>query len=414
MKTKKYFTLFAIIMASSTIYELPYISYNYYDILLEATGITNTQMGVLMSIFGFISMIGYFPGGYLADKFSAKKLISLSLLGIGLSGFYLATFPSYTGMLTIYILYGLLTAVTFWSAMLKGVRLLGSSDEQGRLFGLRESGTGLMPIIYGMAILAIFNSTGATLVSFRYVIIGYSVLTLIGALLAWFGIPENNTESDEKDENDTVHLRDLKTVIKMPNLWLLSIVIFSTISVYDSYSYITPYLTEFFGLSVSGAALFGLIRIYGVALVAGILSGYIADKIGSRLKLILIISILPVIFYASFLFIPPDATYLGLFVVFMLGLGMSFFMIRGVYFAAIDELEIPIRYSGTAMGFASFLGFIPEAYIYTLIGNWMDNYPGIVGYQKVFTYMICVTAVGFVASVILYRNVKKMKAGNVN
>ena len=85
-------------------------------------------------------------------------------------------------------------------------------------------------------------------------------------------------------------------------------------------------------------------------------------------------------------------------------------MIRGVYFAAIDELEIPIRYSGTAMGFASFLGFIPEAYIYTLIGNWMDNYPGIVGYQKVFTYMICVTAVGFIASVLLYKNVKKMKA----
>ncbi|MEF9919163.1 MAG: MFS transporter, partial [Eubacterium sp.] len=55
---KKYVALFALILAGSTIYELPYLSYNYYDVILEAMKITNGQMGLLMSVFGIISMIG--------------------------------------------------------------------------------------------------------------------------------------------------------------------------------------------------------------------------------------------------------------------------------------------------------------------------------------------------------------------
>ena len=35
-KVKKYVALFALILAGSTIYELPYLSYNYYDVILEA------------------------------------------------------------------------------------------------------------------------------------------------------------------------------------------------------------------------------------------------------------------------------------------------------------------------------------------------------------------------------------------
>ena len=74
-KVKKYVALFALILAGSTIYELPYLSYNYYDVILEAMNISNSQLGLLMSIFGFISMIGYFPGGYLASHWWEQALL---------------------------------------------------------------------------------------------------------------------------------------------------------------------------------------------------------------------------------------------------------------------------------------------------------------------------------------------------
>ncbi|MEG0377051.1 MAG: MFS transporter [Eubacterium sp.] len=408
-KVKKYVALFALILAGSTIYELPYLSYNYYDVILEAMNITNGQMGSLLSIFGIISMIGYFPGGYLADKLSARKLIAFSLVAVGLLGFVLSTFPSYPVLIVIYSLYGVFSSLTFWAAMLKATRQLGDSDEQGRLFGMRESGTGIMPVFYGMIILFIFNTTGGTYLSLRFVILGYAILAIIGGVFAWFGLSDNK-QTDNPEEKTGASVKDLVKVIKMPNLWLLSIVVFSVCSVYASYSYLTPYLTEFFGLSASTAAFLGILRIYGMAIIGGLISGFIADKIGSNIKVIFFTSIIPVICYAAYMIIPNNPQYLGVFIAFMLATGLSMFMLRGIYFAAIDELKIPLACSGTAMGFVSLVGFIPEAYIYILIGNWMDTYPGISGYQHIFVYMIGVTFIGLVAAGLLYRRTRKKKA----
>ena len=400
--------LFALILAGSTIYELPYLSYNYYDVILEAMNISNSQLGLLMSIFGFISMIGYFPGGYLADRLSARKLIAFSLVGTGALGILLSTYPSYPVLVFIYVMYGVLSSLTFWAAMLKATRQLGDSSEQGRLFGMRESGTGIMPVLYGMVILFIFNTTGANYLALRWVIIGYAVLAIIGGVFAWFGLSDNKP-TDNPEEKTGASVKDLVKVVKMPKLWLLSIVVFSVCSIYASYSYLTPYLTEFFGLSASTAAFLGILRIYGMAIVGGLISGFIADKIGSNIKVIFFTSIIPVICYAAYMIIPNNPQYLGVFIAFMLATGLSMFMLRGIYFAAIDELKIPLSYSGTAMGFVSLVGFIPEAYIYSLIGNWMDKYPGIGGYQHIFVYMIVVTAIGLVAAGVLFRQIRKSK-----
>lgn len=407
-KVKKYVALFALILAGSTIYELPYLSYNYYDVILEAMNISNSQLGLLMSIFGFISMIGYFPGGYLADRLSARKLIAFSLVGTGALGILLSTYPSYPVLVFIYVMYGVLSSLTFWAAMLKATRQLGDSSEQGRLFGMRESGTGIMPVLYGMVILFIFNTTGANYLALRWVIIGYAVLAIIGGVFAWVGLSDNKP-TDNPEEKTGASVKDLVKVVKMPKLWLLSIVVFSVCSIYASYSYLTPYLTEFFGLSASTAAFLGILRIYGMAIVGGLISGFIADKIGSNIKVIFFTSIIPVICYAAYMIIPNNPQYLGVFIAFMLATGLSMFMLRGIYFAAIDELKIPLSYSGTAMGFVSLVGFIPEAYIYSLIGNWMDKYPGIGGYQHIFVYMIVVTAIGLVAAGVLFRQIRKSK-----
>ena len=407
-KVKKYVALFALILAGSTIYELPYLSYNYYDVSLEAMNISNSQLGLLMSIFGFISMIGYFPGGYLADRLSARKLIAFSLVGTGALGILLSTYPSYPVLVFIYVMYGVLSSLTFWAAMLKATRQLGDSSEQGRLFGMRESGTGIMPVLYGLVILFIFNTTGANYLALRWVIIGYAVLAIIGGVFAWFGLSDNKP-TDNPEEKTGASVKDLVKVVKMPKLWLLSIVVFSVCSIYASYSYLTPYLTEFFGLSASTAAFLGILRIYGMAIVGGLISGFIADKIGSNIKVIFFTSIIPVICYAAYMIIPNNPQYLGVFIAFMLATGLSMFMLRGIYFAAIDELKIPLSYSGTAMGFVSLVGFIPEAYIYSLIGNWMDKYPGIGGYQHIFVYMIVVTAIGLVAAGVLFRQIRKSK-----
>jgi predicted MFS family arabinose efflux permease len=85
-KVARAFSLLLIIIAASAVYELPYIRYYYYDVMKEALGVSHTQMGTLMSAYGIVAMICYFPGGWLADRISCRKLLAFSLAGTGLGG----------------------------------------------------------------------------------------------------------------------------------------------------------------------------------------------------------------------------------------------------------------------------------------------------------------------------------------
>ena len=48
------------------IFMLPYLREVYYQPMQAAFGYDNTQMGILMSVFGAFSLIAYFPGGWLS------------------------------------------------------------------------------------------------------------------------------------------------------------------------------------------------------------------------------------------------------------------------------------------------------------------------------------------------------------
>ena len=106
----------------------------------EAFGFSKTQMGILMSVFGFVSMITYFPGGWLADRFAPRKLITVALLATGLAGFVFSTFPPFEICVLLHGFWGFTTGCIFWAAMIKATRRWGSREEQGRAFGILEGG----------------------------------------------------------------------------------------------------------------------------------------------------------------------------------------------------------------------------------------------------------------------------------
>ena len=88
------------------IFLLPFLQEVYYIPLADALGLNNTEVGSLMSVFGTTSLIVYFPGGWLADRVSPRKLITFSLFTTGAIGLYFATFPSYTISLVIHAVWG--------------------------------------------------------------------------------------------------------------------------------------------------------------------------------------------------------------------------------------------------------------------------------------------------------------------
>ena len=88
-------TLFILVLSGAMIYSLPYFRNYYYDAFVEAFNITNTQMGALGSAYGGFSIIAYGLGGFCADRWPARYLMTISLITTGALGFVLLLFPPY-------------------------------------------------------------------------------------------------------------------------------------------------------------------------------------------------------------------------------------------------------------------------------------------------------------------------------
>ena len=74
----------------------------FYVPMQEFMGLTNTQIGGAMSMYGTVQTIGLIAGIYVCDMFSKKYMIGGSLIGLGAVGVYLSTFPGYWGFLAAF------------------------------------------------------------------------------------------------------------------------------------------------------------------------------------------------------------------------------------------------------------------------------------------------------------------------
>ena len=97
----------------NAIYYVVYMRSSYYNAFLEAFTMTNEQFGVLFSCYAWVATLTYFLGGIVADKFSPRKLLTISFLGTGLLNLWFGTFPPYNVAIVIYALLGITTTLTF-------------------------------------------------------------------------------------------------------------------------------------------------------------------------------------------------------------------------------------------------------------------------------------------------------------
>lgn len=118
---KKILTLILMIVSLNTIYVLPYLSYSYYTPLMEAMNLVGREAdyGRLLNFYGIANVILYLPGGWVADKFDAKKLLVFSMISTGVLGLWEATFPSYEMLFVIYVMFAVTTVLTYWSSSIK-------------------------------------------------------------------------------------------------------------------------------------------------------------------------------------------------------------------------------------------------------------------------------------------------------
>ena len=406
--------MIALCFASSIVFEIPYLSWTFYDAMQESLKLTNGQMGSLMTVYGISALICRFPGGWLADVVQERILLTISLSATGILGLFVILHPPYVLCLVLWACMGITAVLPMWAAIIKATRRLGDSDVQNRLFGVLESGRSAIPMLYCLGVVAIFNAvvakSGSEVIGLNVGIVSFCSLMFVSAILIWIAYKPKKGESKTlKGETTAVGWSDVKKVIKLPGVWLLAGIIFSSYLVYISLSYITPYTTDIYGASTSTAAVLSAIRTYGIGIFGALIAGFIADKAGSTTKVIAVSFVLIAAGLMSFFVAPVGSRYLWVAIIIMMTVAFIIFIPRGIYFAIIDEIGIPVKYTGAAVGVASFIGFSPDMFAYSIIGSWLDNNPGIEGYHKAFMFMAAVSLLGFIFSIIAFKYIKKHK-----
>ena len=392
-------------LSGSIIYWLPFLSEIYYVPMQDAFGFSKTQIGLLLSTYGTVSLITYFPGGWLADRVAPRKMISTALVITAAGGVVFSTYPSFEICLFLHGLWGVSTGCVFWAALIKATRNWASEEEQGRAFGFLEGGRNLSDMVIATVTLAVFAYRGGSDAALSEQILFYALAALLLGIFVWF-VMEDDTATTERGREirSTVSLSDIGKVLKLPIVWLLAIIIMAAYSGYWGAVYFTPYATETFELgSVLGGAV-GTAKLW-IAALAAVVAGFIADKIGPA-KAVFWAFILMTFGFLVFALLPGRPGLLPLLLINVAVVSAAVYALRGIYFSLLEQGGVPIAVTGTATGIISIIGFTPDIFLPTLAGVILDANPGAGGYQLYFLLIASLSLIGLIAAFVVYRKIQ--------
>lgn len=415
-KPSKFLIIFCLIVAGEMIFGLPYHVLRYFrPTFLEVFNITNAAIGDAFAIYGIMAMLSYFPSGVIADRFSARKLMTFSLFATALGGIYMVSIPNQIGLAVLFGYWGVTTILLFWAAMIRATREWGGKLAQGRAFGLLDGGRGLMgaaAATIAVFFLATFLSSDIDNIqpeqrtqALKAVIWFYTALTFGTAALVWFFIPDTKISKAKTSYN---HFEGIKKVLGNRLAWLQAIIVICAYCGYRGLDYYALFGIDVLGMNEVSAARFVSYSTY-LRPVAAISAGFLADRFTTKKVIGITFAVLTMIYLVlisltqagnvvSILFINLVITYLAV------------FALRGVYFALFEETNISGSLTGTTVGLISLVGFTPDIFFNSFAGRILDASPGVVGYQHFFVFLTFFAVLGMVATFLLARRSKRIIA----
>jgi len=398
---KRTLHIITLIVSGEMIFGLPFHTARFFrPTLLDAFGFTNTQLGDLFAVYGVTAMLAYFPGGALADRFSARGLLTTSLVSTAIGGVYMASYPNAVQMAILYGYWGVTTIFLFWGALIRATRDWGGDTSQGIAFGILDGGRGLAAAVFAaftVTVLAGYLPADATLstdeerrAGFRTVILLYSAVTLGAAVLVWFFVPRP-VQAVATRRNP---LAGMAIVLRRPIIWAQAAVIICAYCGYKGLDNYSLYAVQVLGMDeVEGASL-ATSGAY-IRPVAAVAAGLIADRFDAARTLRWSFAIL-MLAYLGLAFALPETT--GLIVIYV-NLFISFFAVyalRGVYFALLGQTRTPKNITGAAVGMVSFLGYTPEIFFAPIAGRILDASPGAPGHLDYFRFLAIIAGIGII------------------
>ncbi len=404
--------LICLIIAGEAIFSLPFHVTRYFrPTFLDVFGLSNAMLGDAFAVYGVTAMLAYFPGGIIADHFSARKLMAMSLILTSLGGFYLATIPSPVGLAILYGYWGITTILLFWAALIRTTREFTNKTQQGRAFGFLDGGRGLVAAAGASVAIVTFGvmvgSNSDTLIAseqilaLRQVIYFYSIFTFATGVLCWLIIPElkTNSTSQHRDSRSAI-----TQVLGKPVIWLQALIVVCAYCGYKGLDNYGLYAFDVLGMDQLASAQFSTISAY-LRPVGAITAGFIADRVSARRTITILFFTMAVCYLISGFAVTDIAT--NILIANLLFSYLAVYALRGIYFALLEETSVSSKTTGTAVGLISVVGYTPDIFFASVTGRLLDQSPGLAGHQHYFILLAAISIVGILATVLLTRHISK-------
>ncbi|VEU68538.1 putative permease [Mycoplasmopsis pulmonis] len=338
---QKWIAIFITALGGGTIYLVPYLLYSFKSQMITVSQSNEQSVQLLLTVYGIFSLFLYIPGGWLADRVPAKTLFSFSMLSTGVVTIWYSLIAfrgivDYAQLVIIHILFSFTTVLTFWSAFIKSIKMLGSPKEQASLYAKAETtryalqlianyiSIGLAAIVIVVSPFVIFDSKGAILPnanageisssssSIFFSIGFYGLIYILTGVLSLFFLPgklwDKNVIKKEdgsysfysvlhekwyeiKNEFELKKFKqqqlkeffikvkdDTIKTLKSPGVWLTAMMIFFVMNQYTVYGSFGTTILQSLGAGEYTATALSPVYIYGIPIIGATAAGYLTKR----------------------------------------------------------------------------------------------------------------------------------------
>lgn len=248
---------------------------------------TTSQTGMIMSMFFLAYTLMQIPGGWLADKIGAKKVLLLSL---GIICFFSYAFGFVSSLMLFF-------AIRFGAGLGHGGYPPSCSKAVAENFDKEQRvmvQSGIMTTSGIGGLLAFVLGANVIAINWRYGYILLGTMFLIAFLLVLFLLPKDTPATEQTDSPKNEVKVPFKEVITNRNVLLLFVImILLNITYYGAMSWLPSYLTKTYQLSLGAAG--AILAVNAISQVIGsFMTGIILSKWfeGKQKQFILICSII--------------------------------------------------------------------------------------------------------------------------
>lgn len=400
-----WFTAIVMGMMYTSFGNMQYLVQYYYVMYQEANGLTDVQMGAILSAVGICAVIAYFYNGFLTDMVKPRVLLSATLTLAIAAGIVLLFNPGYIASMAIFCLFALLP---LWGPMSKLIVGISEGNQVDKMFGWLDFFLAVTGLIGGFIAARIVASSGSV-AAIRGLVIYNTACNVIGLIAVQIISKKADAAKMGAEEkgDDAFSFKKVLVLFRDPNQWLLWLGIALGYTGYIALTYVGPMLSNVFGMSVAGVTVVNTVQNNVVGLVAPLLAGTLASKLGAVRSYFVWLG-LYVVGVVSMIVSPWTAGFMWVAILAIIVLAFSVKGRSAISNTVLTDAKTPMALFGTSVCIQSVFMSLPDTFCYTLAGNLLEQH-GNTGYYYIFGMCLIFSLAGLVCNIILDRRLKAGK-----